>query len=84
MEGSWPIVTILGKSNSDRKIACDRIAGKPHAWKTRKAKQRQAKIDAKAASNKIENDENVDDSLNCNVGIPNKEDNMKPPKLEFK
>ncbi|XP_041014218.1 uncharacterized protein LOC121257323 [Juglans microcarpa x Juglans regia] len=83
LEGSWPTVTILGKSNSDRKIA-RRTTGKPRAWKAHKARQRQVETDVKYASNKTENDENADDSLNCNVGVPNKVDSMEPPKLESK
>lgn len=83
LEGSWPTVTILGKSNSERKVPRGRTAGK-RASKAQKARQRQVETDAKPASNKTENDENVDDSLTQYVGIPNKVDSMKPPKLESK
>ncbi|KAF5449395.1 hypothetical protein F2P56_029845 [Juglans regia] len=83
LEGSWPTVTILGKSNSERKVPRGRTAGK-RTSKAQKARQRQVETDAKPASNKTENDENVDDSLTRYVGIPNKVDSMKPPKLESK
>lgn len=83
LEGSWPTVTILGKSNSDRKVARGRTANK-RVSKAQKARQRQVETDVKPASNKTENDENVDDSLTQYVDVPNKVDSMKPPKLESK
>lgn len=86
LEGSQPTVTILGKLNSDRKIARGRTVGK-RASKAQKARQRLVETDAKPPSYKTENDENDendDESLPRNVGLPNKMDSMKPPKLESK
>lgn len=83
LEGSWPTVTILGKSNTDRKVARGRTPSK-RASKAPKARQRQVEVEMKPALNKTENDENADDSLIQNVGVPAKVDSMKPPKLESK
>lgn len=86
LEGAQPTVTILGKLNSDRKIARGRTVGK-RASKAQKARQRLVETDAKPPSYKTENDENDendDESLPRNVGLPNKMDSMKPPKLESK
>lgn len=86
LEGSRPTVTILGKSISDRKVPRGRTATK-RTSRAQKARQRQAETDAKILSNETENDENVDKSLPCIVGLPNKVDSMKPPpppKLESK
>ncbi|KAK7319069.1 hypothetical protein RJT34_03781 [Clitoria ternatea] len=84
LEGSEPTVTILGKPNSDRKDSHSRIAGK-RAMKPKKARPKIVQTDVKSLSAKPENDENIDESLTRNVGLPNKVDSMKPPnKLESK
>ncbi|CAJ1935629.1 unnamed protein product [Sphenostylis stenocarpa] len=86
LEGSEPTVTILGKPNSDRKdLRSSRTAGK-RAMKPQKAKPKMVETDVKVQSpSKTENDENIDESLIRNVGLPNKVDSMKPPnKLESK
>ncbi|XP_061360789.1 uncharacterized protein LOC133304747 [Gastrolobium bilobum] len=85
LEGSEPTVTILGKPNSDRKDSRSRNAGK-RAIKPQKARPRRTvETDVKSPSAKTENDENVDESLTHNVGLPNKVDSIKPPnKLESK
>lgn len=84
VEGSWPTVTILGKSSSDRKNQRGRTAGK-HTSKSQKARQRRVETNAKLPpSSETENDENADVSVIRNVGLPNKVDSMEPPKLESK
>uniref|UniRef100_A0A2N9FRX3 Uncharacterized protein n=1 Tax=Fagus sylvatica TaxID=28930 RepID=A0A2N9FRX3_FAGSY len=61
-----------------------RTVGK-RASRAQKARQRQVETDAKLPPNETENDENADESLTRNVGLPNKVDGMKPPpKLESK
>ncbi|KAL5175237.1 hypothetical protein HKD37_08G021491 [Glycine soja] len=85
LEGSEPTVTILTKPNSDIKDSHSRTAGK-RAMKPQKAtRPKMVEVDVKSPS-KIENDENIDESLTCNVGLPNKIDNVKPlpNKLESK
>ncbi|XP_020229776.1 mucin-17 [Cajanus cajan] len=85
LEGSEPTVTILAKPNSDRKDSRSRTSGK-HGMKPQKARPKVVETDVKSKSpSKTENDENVDESLTRNVGLPNKVDSMKPPnKLESK
>lgn len=83
VEGSRPTVTILGKSSSDRKNQRGRTVGK-HTSKSQKARQRRVETNAKPPSSETENDENADESMIRNVGLPNKVDSMKPPKLESK
>ncbi|KAI8022593.1 hypothetical protein LOK49_LG03G00135 [Camellia lanceoleosa] len=82
LEGSRPMVTILGNSNSDIKAPRGRTAGK-RTSKSRKAKQRRVETDTKAAPF-VDNDEKVDVSTMCIVGAPNKSDSMNPQKLESK
>ncbi|KAK6242231.1 hypothetical protein SCA6_007620 [Theobroma cacao] len=83
LDGSRPTVTILGKSTSDRKDLRGRTVGR-RTSKSHKVRQRRVETDVKSPSTKTENDENADESLICNVGLPNKVDSMKPPKLESK
>ncbi|KAJ6721609.1 GASTRIC MUCIN-LIKE PROTEIN [Salix viminalis] len=83
LEGSWPTVTILGKSTADRKDPRGRPSGK-RASKSLKVRQKRAGTDAKHSANKTENDENANESMVHNVGLPNEMDSMKPPKLESK
>ncbi|TKY59866.1 dentin sialophosphoprotein isoform X1 [Spatholobus suberectus] len=84
LEGSEPTVTILAKPDSDRKDSRSRTAGK-RAMKPQKARPKMVETDVKSPS-KTENDENSDESLTRNVGLPNKVDSMKPlpNKLESK
>ncbi|KAK7359411.1 hypothetical protein VNO77_01371 [Canavalia gladiata] len=83
LEGSEPTVTILGKPNSDRKESRSRTAGK-RAMKSQKTRPKMVETDVKSPT-KAENDENIDESLTRNVGLPNKVDSMKAPnKLESK
>ncbi|KAK7399981.1 hypothetical protein VNO78_11179 [Psophocarpus tetragonolobus] len=86
LEGSEPTVAILAKPNSDRKDSHGRTAGK-RAVKPQKARQKLVEADVKLKSpSKTENDENIDESLTHNVGLPNKVDSTKPlpNKLESK
>ncbi|RDX68299.1 hypothetical protein CR513_52725, partial [Mucuna pruriens] len=85
LEGSEPTVTILAKPNSDRKDSRSRTASK-RAMKPQKARPKMVESDVKSPSN-TDNDENIDESLTRNVGLPNKVDSMKPlpnNKLESK
>ncbi|CAL1413484.1 unnamed protein product [Linum trigynum] len=87
LEDTRPTVTILGKSTPDRKDT--RIGGRTRrSLKPSKVKQQQQKqVDASVkspSSVKVENDENADDSMVRNVGLPNRMDSSKPPKLESK
>ncbi|KAJ4839397.1 hypothetical protein Tsubulata_016850 [Turnera subulata] len=83
LETSRPTVTILGKSTADRKDPRGRPIGK-RASKSMKVRQRRVETDVKSPSSKTENDENVDESMVRNVGLPKEMDSMKPPKLESK
>uniref|UniRef100_A0A5B7AMA5 Putative microtubule-associated protein futsch n=1 Tax=Davidia involucrata TaxID=16924 RepID=A0A5B7AMA5_DAVIN len=83
LEGFWPKVTITGKSNSDRKDPRGRTAGK-RASKSQKARQRRVETDTKTLSSNTQSDEKTDVSTTRIVGVPNKSDTMKPPKLESK
>lgn len=83
LEDSRPTVTILGKSNSDRKNLRGRAVGKQNL-KAQKARQRRVETNEKPSLIETENDENADESMIQNVGLPNKGDNLKPPKLESK
>ncbi|XP_061338724.1 uncharacterized protein LOC133285499 [Gastrolobium bilobum] len=84
-EGSEPTVTLLGKPNSDRKGIRNRPVSKHNnTLKSQKTRKRRVETDVKTPSGKTENDENIDESFTRNVGLPNKVDSMKPPKLESK
>lgn len=82
---SEPTVTLLGKPVSDKKDVRRRPIGK-RALKTQKTKQeKRVETEVKTPSEKTdENDENIDESFTHNVGLPNKVDSIKPPKLESK
>ncbi|TQD96780.1 hypothetical protein C1H46_017673 [Malus baccata] len=82
LEGFHPTVTILGKSNPERKEPRSRTVSRP-SLKPQKGKPKRVETDAELPASKTENDENVDESLQRNVGLP-KVDGMKPPKLESK
>ena len=83
VEDFKPTITILGKSNADRKDHCGRTVGK-QASKSMKMRRRQMNVDDKPHSYKFENDENANETMVGNVGLPEKIDGMKPPKLESK
>ena len=83
LEGSRPTVTLLGKSNPDRKEAHGRSAGK-RSSKSQKSRQRRVETDAKPPLTNTESDEKNDESLPRIVGLPDKVDSTKPPKLESK
>ncbi|XP_050119144.1 uncharacterized protein LOC126596562 [Malus sylvestris] len=82
LDGFRPTVTILGKSNPERKEPRGRTVSR-RSLKPQKGKPKQLETDAELPASKTENDENVDESLQRNVGLP-KVDSMKPPKLESK
>ncbi|KAL8121350.1 uncharacterized protein LOC141659032 [Apium graveolens] len=83
LEGSRPMVTILGKANPERKDVQPRTAVKRTS--KQKTKPRQAESDMKPPSN-TSNDENIDVSTNRIVGAYDSDaKSMKaPPKLESK
>ncbi|XP_065873579.1 uncharacterized protein [Euphorbia lathyris] len=83
LEGSRPTVTILGKSTADRKDSRNRTPLK-RASNSNKVKQKRMEVDVKSPSRKTENDENANESMVRNVGLPNNMDSTKPPKLESK
>lgn len=83
LEGSRPAVTVLGKSTADRKDSRSRNTGK-RTSKSMKVRQKKMESDTKSPSSKAENDENANESMVRNVGLPNKMDSAKPPKLESK
>ncbi|KAI4336614.1 hypothetical protein L6164_015118 [Bauhinia variegata] len=88
LEGSEPTVTVLGKPNSGRKDYRGRSVSKrtlKSQSQSQKIRQRQrVETGIKSSPDKTENDENRDESFTRNVGIPDKVDGMKPPKLESK
>lgn len=83
LEASRPMVTILGKSNTNRSDLRHRAGGK-RVMKSQKPRQRLIEMSTKPPIAKTENDENNDESTIRNVGLPNQVDTTKPPKLESK
>ncbi|PSR84784.1 Cordon-bleu protein-like [Actinidia chinensis var. chinensis] len=83
VEGLRPMVTILGNSNSNIKDGRGRTTGK-RASKLRKLRQMRVETDTKTPSGNIDSDKKVEASTTHIVGIPNKDDSLKPPKLESK
>ncbi|XP_052729000.1 uncharacterized protein LOC108329158 isoform X2 [Vigna angularis] len=81
-EGSEPTVTFLGKFNSDRNSRSRPVSKRTSKSQKTKTKQRRVETDVKTPSGKAENDENIGESFTHNVGLSNKVDSMKPPKLE--
>ncbi|XVF43772.1 hypothetical protein PTKIN_Ptkin02bG0067100 [Pterospermum kingtungense] len=84
LEDSRPTVTILGKSTSDNRKDLRGITVGRRTSKSHKGRQWRVETDAKSPTTKTENDENADESSIRNVGIPDKLDSTKPPKLESK
>lgn len=87
LEGFRPTVTILGKSiSSERKDPrSGRIISKRGPKPPNRApRQKRTDTNKKPPSSEPENDENIDESLTRNIGLPHKFDSMKPPKLESK
>ncbi|XP_038703892.1 uncharacterized protein LOC120000091 [Tripterygium wilfordii] len=72
--------TILGEFNSGKRDPRGRniVRCSPKSQKAR------LETDVKPPSKKAENDENVDESMMQNVGLPKQMDSTKPPKLESK
>lgn len=84
LEGFHPVVTIVGKSNNDRRDSRARPVAKRNS-KSQKARQRRLETDPKPAPpENTTNDDKIDSSTARIVGAPNKGDSMKPPKLESK
>lgn len=85
LEGFHPVVTIVGKSNNDRRDSRARPVAKRNS-KSQKARQRRLETDPKPAPpENTTNDDKIDSSSTARiVGAPNKGDSMKPPKLESK
>ncbi|XP_077211918.1 uncharacterized protein LOC143847116 [Tasmannia lanceolata] len=83
LEGSWPTVTISGKSNSDKTEPRGRSSSK-RTPKSVKSKQRRLETNVKTPSPKIDDDEKTQDSSTRKGAGPNKVDSTKPPKMESK
>ncbi|XP_008444428.1 uncharacterized protein LOC103487758 isoform X1 [Cucumis melo] len=83
LEASRPMVTILGKSNTNRSDLRHRTGGK-RVMKSQKPRQRRVEMSTKPPIAYTENDENTDESTIRNVDLPNQVDTAKPPKLESK
>ena len=83
LESSWPMVTILGNSNSDQKDPRGRTSGKRNS-KSQKSRQKHVETDTKPLPCNTDNDEKVDVSSTRIVGVPERSDSMKPPKIESK
>ncbi|KAF2292854.1 hypothetical protein GH714_029384 [Hevea brasiliensis] len=62
LEGSWPTVTVLGKSTADRKDSRSRTTGK-RTSKSLKVRRKRMELDVKSPSTKTENDENANESM---------------------
>ncbi|KAI4343366.1 hypothetical protein L6164_010724 [Bauhinia variegata] len=84
LEGSEPRVTILGKPNSGRKDSHRRIVSKRNLKSQKSRHRRVVETDVKSPSGRTENDENRHESFTRNVGLGDKVDSTKPPKLESK
>lgn len=82
LEGSRPMVTIPEKRSSDRKDHHGVPGGKTP--KTQKGRKRRAADTTEAKPPLTENEERSNEPVVRNVGLPNNNDNMKPPKLESK
>lgn len=83
LEGSRPTVTILGKADPDRKESHGRNVGK-RSSKSQKPRQRRVETEASPPLPSTESDEKDDEPLPRIIGLPNKVDTQKPPKLESK
>ncbi|XP_071925968.1 uncharacterized protein [Coffea arabica] len=83
LEGSRPAVTIVGKTNPDRRESRTRIVSKRNT-KPQKARQRRLETDSKPPPSNIASDEKSDASTARIVGSPARGDSVKPPKLESK
>ncbi|PSS26938.1 Serine-rich adhesin for platelets like [Actinidia chinensis var. chinensis] len=83
LEGSRPMVTIVGNSNSDRKDPRGRTAGKRNS-KSQKSRQKRVEMDTKPLPCNTDSVEKVDVSTTRIVGVPERSDSMKPPKIESK
>ncbi|KAL3511412.1 hypothetical protein ACH5RR_030813 [Cinchona calisaya] len=85
LEGSKPVVTLVGKSNPDRRDSRARSVSKRNN-KPQKARQRRSETDSKPPpGNTIPAPEEESEiSTTRIVGVHSKGDNMKPPKLESK
>lgn len=81
-EFSRPTITTVD-SNSAKKDSRGRISSK-RTLKSRKARQRSRETDRKSPSNQTVDSEEPEEVIPRNVWIPNKVDNLKPPKLESK
>ncbi|CAL1359852.1 unnamed protein product [Linum trigynum] len=89
LNDSRPTVTILGKSIPDRKdtrggVRARRSLKPSKVKQQQQQKQEEASVKSPSSAKVVENDENADDSMVRNVGLPNKMDSSKPPKLESK
>ncbi|CAK9155816.1 unnamed protein product [Ilex paraguariensis] len=82
LENSRPTATILGNSISNRMEPRGRTVQK-HTSRSQKTRQRRVETDTKPPTNTV-GDDKTDVSATRIVGVPNKGDNMKPPKLESK
>ncbi|KAG9149575.1 hypothetical protein Leryth_021514 [Lithospermum erythrorhizon] len=83
LESSRPIVTIVGKANTDRRVPRNKNASKrtPKLQKSKKSDERENK----PPTSKTESEEGMEDvSTTKLVGAPNKGDSLRPPKLESK
>ncbi|GLT86615.1 hypothetical protein SLE2022_047450 [Rubroshorea leprosula] len=84
LEDSKPTVMVFERPNMDRKDTRGRTPGR-RTSKSLKARQKKVETDKKSPSTKTENDENAIEYSSVHiVGLPNKEDSTKPPKLESK
>ncbi|KAM3303822.1 putative protein isoform X1 [Capsicum chacoense] len=85
LKDSRPLVTIVGKANSDRRDPRGRISGRRNSKSSQKARLKM-ETDAKPPQSNIntESDDQTDKSTTRIVGAPIKGDNLNPPKLESK
>lgn len=83
-EGSQPTVTILGKSNYDKRDSPRGRTVSNRLSKPQKTRKKRVEMEAKPPTSVTENDENAVEPLQRNIRSPNKADSMNPPKLESK
>lgn len=83
LEGFRPTITILGRSNYDKKDPPRGRTVGNRSSKSQKPRKKRMETDAKTPATN-ENDENAVEPLKRNVEPPNKVDSLKPPKLESK
>lgn len=84
LEGSKPMLTIPDAPKAGSRKGLRSRAVSKHTLKSQKTRERKVETDVKLPCDETEKDEVVDEPFKQNIGLPNKMDSMKPPKIESK